>query len=380
MRPASGIPRQASGVRRARVLVRLVTDLPSAVEEALDFLEFDFRDKRVWVKPNLLGAHLPERSVTTDPELVRCCVRGLRSRGASAVWVADNPGGGLHGDVASFLAPTGIIEASEGCFRSIGATPADLPLRSDVVPSVPVSPILFEADVVLNLPVFKTHALTLLTGAVKNLFGIIPGGHKARLHEKAATAERFARLLVDICAAVPRPVLSIMDALRGMDGQSGPGSGRVLRIGKLLASANAVALDSVMALMAGTRPAAIPMLRIAGELGLGPIDPDSIDIIGDFERIRGFRLPVPGLAGPLVRASRLFYALVRHWPLLRPGLCTRCGTCAANCPVRAIVLNPLPSVDRDRCIACFCCVETCPEHAMLVPTGRQALRQRITGR
>ena len=101
-----------------RVLVRKVSDLSADVNEALDFLPYDFAGKRVWVKPNLLGPHLPEHGVTTDPDLIRNVVRELKRRGAATVWVADNPGGGLQRNVETYIAPTGVVEASEGCFRS----------------------------------------------------------------------------------------------------------------------------------------------------------------------------------------------------------------------------------------------------------------------
>ena len=365
--------------RRERVLVRRVADVTAATSEALDFLGFDFNGRKVWVKPNLLGPHAPEHGATTDPELVGAVVRELRRRSAKPV-VTDNPGGRIAGGLAAFLASTGVPAASEGCFRGLDRTPATLPLESRFVRSIPVARALFECDLVLNLPVFKTHSLTILTGAIKNLFGIIPGDHKSTLHGKATTAARFAELLVDIYQAVPIPVFHIMDALRGMDGQQGPGGGRVLNIGKLLAARNGVALDAVMALMAGTEPRRIPTLRIAGERGLGPIDPDDIDIHGDFERIRGFQLPASGLTDVLTMFVAVLFPMFRREPVLDRGVCTKCGRCAEVCPVHAIKLGPWPVVDRKRCISCFCCAEMCPTNAMTISTARRALWNRVTGR
>jgi len=136
----------------ARVLVRKVSDLSTAVAEALDFLEYEFAGKRVWVKPNLLGPHAPERSVTTAPELVRHVVRELKRRRASAVWVADNPVGAHSVRLADFLAPTGVVEASEGCFRDVAESSVLVPLQSRFVTEVPISSIVNEIDVILNLP------------------------------------------------------------------------------------------------------------------------------------------------------------------------------------------------------------------------------------
>ena len=364
-----------------RVLVRKVTDLGAAVTEALDFLDYDFAGKRIWVKPNLLSPHPPEHSVTTDPEVIRHVVRGLRARGAKDIWVADNPGGGLQRNVSSYIAPTGAVEASEGCFRGISETPVSIPTKSRFLSEFTVSRIVTEVDVMLSLPVFKTHALTLLTGAIKNLFGIIPGAQKSYLHTIVKSPYEFAELLVDIYQVVPVPVLTIMDALRGMDGQNGPSGGQVLKLGTLLAARNPVALDSVMAMMAGAKPTAIPTTRIAAERGLGPSDPAGIDITGDFAVIPGFKLPstrvatmAAGVAGSAV------YRLLQRRPLCNKEICTRCRRCVDNCPAQAIAMSPYPAIDRKKCIMCYCCTELCPEKAMTVPGPLRGLIQNITGR
>jgi uncharacterized protein (DUF362 family)/Pyruvate/2-oxoacid:ferredoxin oxidoreductase delta subunit len=357
-----------------------MVDLPRAVEEALDFLGYDFAGRRVWVKPNLLSPHPPEASVTTDPELIRQVVRRLRALGAAQVWVADNPGGGLQRNVSSYIAPTGAVEASEGGFRSISETPVALPLKSRFVQEVRASRIVTEVEVILNLPVLKTHALTMLTGAVKNLFGIIPGAQKSYLHTVVKSADEFGELLVDIYQAVPVPVLTIMDATRGMDGQNGPSGGRVLSIGRILAGANPVAIDSVMAMMAGARPSSVPTNRIAAERGLGPADPEAIDIVGDFSVVPGFKLPSPQVAAMATGlAGSAVYRLLQRRPLCSRRLCTRCRRCADNCPVQAITMSPYPVIDRGKCIMCYCCAELCPEKAMTVPGPLRGLVQNITG-
>ena len=46
--------------------------------------------------------------------------------------------------------------------------------------------------------------------------------------------------------------------------------------------------------------------------------------------------------------------------------CIDCGDCALNCPAEAITLEPEFEIS-DACIACYCCVELCPEGAMEVP-------------
>jgi len=364
---------------KERVLVRKVTDLAASVTECLDFLEQDFKGLRVWVKPNMLAAARPEQGVTTDPELVRQVVRQIKARGAAQVWVSDNPGASLSGSVAAFLAPTGVVEASEGCFRSPADNPIPMALKSRFVPDVRVPGFIRDVDLILNLPVFKTHGLTVITGAVKNIFGLVVGAQKSQLHAACPGIDSFSELLVDIYQAVPVPMLHIMDALRGMDGQNGPAGGRVLKLGCLLASRNAVALDSVMTLMTGEQPGYIPMLGLAGARGLGPTKREDIEITGDFEVIRGFRMPSARLARMAGAASGVYRLLLRN-PGVEKKTCTRCRECEKKCPVEAIEMNPYPRIDRAKCIRCYCCVEVCPEKAMRIPTLGQALRRNLFGR
>jgi len=65
-----------------------------------------------------------------------------------------------------------------------------------------------DADVVINLPKWKTHGSDVLTLGVKNLFGCVPGPRKALWHLKAGeNRELFARMLIDIYRII-RPSLT----------------------------------------------------------------------------------------------------------------------------------------------------------------------------
>lgn len=350
------------------------------MKEAFEFLEFEFARKKVWVKPNLLGPHHPERGVTTDPELVRLVVLELKRRGAERIWVGDNPAGVRTISLADYLEPTGVVKAAGEYFVNPGVEVFNLSLRSRFVSALPVSSLLREADVIFNLPVFKTHGLTVITGAIKNIFGIIPGGHKTYLHAVAKSGLEFAELLLDVYQAVPIPIVNMMDGIRGMDGPNGPSGGRVLNLGLLISSNDAVALDAVMVLLAGGRPEKIPLCRLAAERGLGSVAQEEIKIFGDFQPIKGFRLPPVGLAAAVSRVATFVYPFLRRVPQLERNRCIRCGECGRNCPVQAIELVPYPMINRKKCIACFCCCEICPARAMTVASLPKSIFFRLTNR
>lgn len=63
--------------------------------------------------------------------------------------------------------------------------------------SVSVSRAVMDADVVISFPKFKTHGLTVITGGIKNSYGILPGAQKAKLHQAAGSPERFHEVVVD---------------------------------------------------------------------------------------------------------------------------------------------------------------------------------------
>ena len=90
------------------------------------------------------------------------------------------------------------------------------------------------ADAVISCSKLKTHGMTLMTGCVKNLFGCVPGTTKVEYHARFNQLNRFSDMLVDIERCV-RPVISVLDAVDGMEGE-GPSGGTPRHIGALLVS------------------------------------------------------------------------------------------------------------------------------------------------
>jgi ferredoxin len=235
------------------------------------------------------------------------------------------------------------------------------------MPTVSLSKIVLDADIIISLPKFKTHGLTVITGAIKNSYGFLPGAQKAKLHKAAGSPERFHEVIVNVFR-LRVPDLFIVDAVVGMEG-NGPASPDLRSIGLILASSNAVAMDSVMAMMMGCDPGRLHFLRKAKEAGLGDYDLSTIEVIGELKRLPDFKLPP--LGGQAIFRNETMQAMIHNRTLLRPQadpeLCTGCGICVEQCPVSALTMNDdLPQVDADTCITCFCCQEICPEKAMIL--------------
>jgi uncharacterized protein (DUF362 family)/Pyruvate/2-oxoacid:ferredoxin oxidoreductase delta subunit len=337
---------------------------------------------RVVLKPSLLMPSAPERAICTHPEIIRAAARLAREAGAAVVEVTDSPGMGT----------------AIRCARRLGLADGDLLTvkeageGTDVAPPgapfhrVRLSARLLDADLVINLPKAKTHGQMVMTAAVKNTFGAVVGMEKAQWHFRVGrNAEDFARLLVHIHGLVA-PRLSILDAVVGMEG-NGPSAGDPRPLGFLVASADAHALDAVLARMWGLASHQVPTLAAARELGLLP-PLDEIETVGAPDQLDDLRprpawrlarpTPLRGFGGP-AWLSAFLERLMALRPEIDRGECIACGECARVCAAHAIALSPggaasgAPvAIDRDRCIACFCCQEMCPEGAVRVSAGLAA--------
>ena len=320
---------------------------------------------RVLLKPNLLSAKDPARAITTHPHFVEAVAALVREAGGDP-FVGDSPGGAIRGiqrvwentlmsemaeraglELVNFEA-SGSEEINAGEFRLIIAKPV------------------LEADVVINLPKLKTHSLTLFTGAVKNMFGVVPGFRKSEMHKIFPKPAEFAAMLVELFSHV-RPAVSIMDAVLSMEG-NGPSSGVPRETGLIAVSDDAVALDAVISGVIGFRPDKIDTTRLAGERGLGVSDRERIEVTGDAAGaiIEDFDLPsnlgIRLIPGPL---ARMVAPLVWLKLIIDEDKCTGCEMCYKSCPVKTIV----PAGDKfrvvhDGCVQCMCCHELCPENAV----------------
>jgi NAD-dependent dihydropyrimidine dehydrogenase PreA subunit len=242
---------------------------------------------------------------------------------------------------------------------------------------VVVSRHVMEADFVISVPKMKTHCLTLLTGGIKNMYGILAGGEKARLHYVARRKAAFSEALIDVYSIRP-PDLAVMDAVVAMEGD-GPSHGVLRPAGRILASDNAVALDAAAARVMGVPPGKVGHLAVAGTRGLGPLEESGMEVDGDISAVEGFALPSTFRLGLMTVLSNwaVFNMLHRSRIQVNREECTACGECQAACPAGAIEEDGgACRIDGDRCHQCFCCYELCPAGAVKVRGALGALLQR----
>jgi uncharacterized protein (DUF362 family) len=135
-----------------------------------------------------------------------------------------------------------------------------------------------ESDAFVTLPVLKTHATTVFTGALKNQWGCVPRYDRILLHKY------LHELIGDINKF--RPVtLALMDGLVGMQGR-GPINGYPIDLNVLLASRDPVALDATAMRLIGLEPASCLHAVHAQRIGLGTLAEDAIRIDGPFTEVK----------------------------------------------------------------------------------------------
>ena len=346
----------------------------TALQQAIDLIggiqTFVKQGSQVLLKPNLLFGRSPEKAVTTHPSILRGIIQIVREAGGipcigdspsvgSLTWTAERAGVKAVAD--EMKCP--LVEFNKPVLPAKGG--------GKIFRQLEIDQAIFDADVVINLPKWKTHAQMLLTLGVKNLFGCVPGPRKPLWHLRAGENQKaFAQVLLDIYRVV-QPSLTILDGVVGMEG-NGPGSGDPIPLGLILASKDALSIDLVVCDLLGIPRKSIPTNQVAIEDGMGR---DSVEIVGESieaSKISHFKLPPPsGITWNLPGFMRkaLKNALTSK-PWIDDRLCEECGRCTEICPPKALKKTGEGlAFDYGECIRCFCCQEVCSSGAISIKPG-----------
>jgi uncharacterized protein (DUF362 family)/Pyruvate/2-oxoacid:ferredoxin oxidoreductase delta subunit len=349
--------------------------LKEKIKKALDYFNLPtLEGKKILIKPNLLMSAPPEKAITTHPILIESLIEVLKEKGVKDIFIGDTPGN-TSTNIDHLYRITGLKEVAErqGVNLINLYTYGVINIKSDIAGEIPITKFIKEVDYVINVPKLKTHTFMLMTCAIKNTFGLVPGMNKSRMHAIAINPESFAQILVDIFKEV-NPLINIVDGIIGMEGE-GPSAGNPRKFGKLIIGDDAVAVDVISSIILGYSPQEIYTNLIAYKKGLGEIDIEKIEVIGeekdklynhDVAKVKNFyslTKNLPSFMGNI--ASFLFNKLIRQYPVIDDAKCIKCRICENGCPKKAIsLINNKMVIDYSKCISCFCCHELCPQKAI----------------
>lgn len=257
------------------------TDVARAIERQFELLggleKFVKVGDSVLIKPNLIAPRSPRHATQTDPVVILETARLLKDFGAEP-FVGDSP---AWGNVF-------------GCIKALRLTK---PLRELGVPvkqlnrpkkfpvgekkcRVNISTVALDADVIINLPKFKSHQQLVATFALKNMFGCVSGKQKAYWHfAQGKTTGQFCELLIEIYKFL-KPALTIIDGIIAMDGP-GPIRGRARPLGWLIGGTDPLACEAVCCRLVNIDPKKLPIIKAARQMKFGYSELNAIKIVGD---------------------------------------------------------------------------------------------------
>jgi uncharacterized protein (DUF362 family)/Pyruvate/2-oxoacid:ferredoxin oxidoreductase delta subunit len=329
----------------------------------------DPNGKRILVKPNITSDEDPCRPITTHPVIVEAVINYLLSKGASVI-VGDSPTIDNRKFTGKKSGIRQVVEKSGAQWTRFNGPTVNRKVGNV---TVKVTALIEEVDLIINLPKLKTHELMYFTGAMKNIYGLVPGFNKAIQHSRFPNRFKMAEFFVDFEEAI-KPHFHIMDGIVAMEGP-GPGSGYPKNVNVLMASQNPLALDIIACRIIGYNPELIPINSVALQRGRLLKSIDDIQISGlnlDSALVKDFRRITYGdSSGIVLNFLKGKLPIIRRFdrrPMFEPSLCISCANCINICPVKALRFDVKKRntvlMDDPICIRCYCCHEVCLERAI----------------
>ncbi len=262
-------------------------DIETAVGKAIElsegFASVDWQGARVLIKPNVCKPARPGSGLVTDVRVIEAITKVVLERDPGRVIIGEGSSVGYdlpgYSDTIRCMEVAGVLEMA----RKWGIEVVDLNRDERVEVDVPDAFVMrgfalaktaWEADVIVDVPVLKTHVRTGITCGLKNMKGVLPGREKKRTHQCG-----LDRGIVDLNRVV-RPSVTVVDGITCSQGAHTQESDLV-PLNLIMAGNDVVAVDAVCAAVAGFEISEILHVQLAAEAGLGVAELNRIEIRGE---------------------------------------------------------------------------------------------------
>ncbi len=344
---------------------KIQTGLKQSLKQLGGLESFVKPGDNILLKINILTIKKVEQAATTHPAFIEAVAREFLDFGCN-VYVADSPGGPfVKAMLKRVYKAAGITELENKVNVTLNYdTSKKVVFVEEAVryKKMEICNYLDNMDHIISMSKMKTHGYMRLTGAVKNMFGVIPGITKAELHARFPELLDFADMLIDICDYI-KPTLSFMDGIIAMEGE-GPGSGTPKKMNTVLVSKNPHHLDYVAATLMKIEPTSIPTIHQGIERGYIKSDFSDIEFVGEYKQLIPKTYQQAKSNGFMSSTTGLLNFLKRYPRIINKN-CIGCSVCADICPKETIeIVDQKAVIDYSNCISCFCCHEFCPVKAI----------------
>ena len=303
-------------------IVRLENDdVESAVRKAVAlthaFDSIEWKGSIVLIKPNVVKPVQSGSGIVTDARLIEAVTRLVLERNPRSVVIGEGSSVGYdfpdRMDSMDCMEVAGVLEVARKCGVEVVDLNRDEQVEvkvSDafVMDTFAIAKTAWQADVIISLPVIKTHPRTGITCGLKNMKGVLPGVEKKRTHQRG-----LDRAIVDL-NRVAKPKVTVVDGITGAQGTNTDEADRV-PLNLVFAGNDVVAVDAVCATVAGFDSRGILHVQLAADANLGTSDLNLIEICG--EEIEAVRHPFI----PYLQAAQHLYGDAN---IVEKDACTGC--------------------------------------------------------
>jgi uncharacterized protein (DUF362 family) len=267
-------PYSAVGVEKAAIVL-VEKDVEVAVQKSIDLLGgLNFKhNASVVIKPNVCYHKNIENMIITDQRVLKSIINIIKRKTKNVTVVESDS---RSGTADERMTKSGIMDIIEKCdVEFLNLSEDDFEEHEVAGLAVQIPKTALNADFFINVPKVKTCNIehTFITIAMKNMFGVLANKEKPKLHSN------LMEILVFINRAI-RQNLVVVDGIVGMQGL-GPIQGTPVNLNLIISGLNPVAVDAVCCHVMGINPYAVETLWKAYKAGVGEVDINKIEVLGE---------------------------------------------------------------------------------------------------